>query len=38
MVAAERESLESLYWKFNEWILDYDRERSDAMFQTKGVT
>jgi hypothetical protein len=32
LIATNRESLQSLYREFNEWILDYDRVAIDRMF------
>ncbi|PIC62843.1 hypothetical protein CSV79_15000 [Sporosarcina sp. P13] len=33
VVAADRESIRYLYERYNEWILDYDRETIDAKFR-----
>jgi hypothetical protein len=32
IIAKDKTSLESLYSKFNKWIIDYDREKIDAVF------
>jgi hypothetical protein len=33
VVAANKESLRSLYERFNVWILDYDRKKIDLLFK-----
>ena len=32
IIASDKESLRSLYEKYNDWILDYDREKIDNVF------
>ncbi len=34
IIAKDKESLADIYSKFNNWILDYDREKIDLLFKT----
>jgi hypothetical protein len=36
VISIHPNNLKALYKKYNEWILDYDRERIDAIFKTDG--
>lgn len=33
IIAADKDEMEYLYEKYNDWILDYDREKIDALFK-----
>jgi hypothetical protein len=33
IIANKKETLESIYKEYNEWILDYDREKIDSIFK-----
>lgn len=33
IIASDKKDLESIYQKFNHWILDYDRKQIDALFK-----
>lgn len=35
IIAADKEAIRFLYEQYNEWILDYDREKIDAVFKGK---
>jgi len=36
VISIHANNLKALYKKYNEWILDYDREEIDALFNTHG--
>jgi len=33
LVASEKSAIKDTYVKFNKWILDYDREKIEAVFE-----
>ena len=33
VIAKDKKSLDSLYHNFNDWILEYDREKIDLIFK-----
>lgn len=33
VIAADKENIHSLYQEYNEWILDYDRQKIDGLFK-----
>ncbi|QHT67825.1 DUF3885 domain-containing protein [Rhodocytophaga rosea] len=37
IIASDRNTLQPIYEQFNDWLLDYDRERMDTIFKNNSV-
>jgi len=37
IIASDKQSIAKLYWKYNSWLLDYDREAMDKVFREEVI-